>query len=156
MKSVSIHTGQPHPGAVEALLRDLPEWFGIEASNRAYVEAARTLPTTAAIFDGEVVGVALVRRHTPQASELELLLVRRDLHRAGIGRQLLTRVEADLRADGVELLQVKTLGPSAASPGYERTRAFYAATGFVPLEERTDIWGPGNPCLISVKVLRDA
>jgi hypothetical protein len=34
-----------------------------------------------------------------------------------------------------------------------RTRAFYVALGFVPLEERTDIWGPGTPCLIFVKPL---
>jgi len=36
---------------------------------------------------------------------------------------------------------------------YARTRAFYRALGFLPLEERTDIWGPENPCLISVKAL---
>lgn len=32
--------------------------------------------------------------------------------------------------------------------------AFYESVGFLPLEERSDIWGPDNPCLISVKVLR--
>ena len=34
-----------------------------------------------------------------------------------------------------------------------RTRAFYESVGFMPLEERNDIWGAGNPCLISVKPL---
>jgi hypothetical protein len=53
----------------------------------------------------------------------------------------------------VKLLQVKTFGPSGASIEYERTRAFYDAVGFLPLEERTDIWGPGNPCLILVRPL---
>ena len=65
-----------------------------------------------------------------------------ELHRQGIGRQLVERAVADLRADGVRLLQVKTFGPSGESAEYERTRAFYAALGFLPLEERTDIWGP--------------
>ena len=32
------------PQTVERLLRALPQWFGIEASNAAYVEAARRLP----------------------------------------------------------------------------------------------------------------
>jgi hypothetical protein len=51
----------------------------------------------------------------------------------------------------VKLLQVKTSGPSGSSVEYERTRAFYAAVDFLPFEERTDIWGPLNPCLILVK-----
>jgi len=94
-----------------------------------------------------------VRHHTPVASEIELLAVRRDLHRAGIGRRLVGRVESDLRSRGVRLLEVKTRGPSGESVEYERTRAFYDAIGFLPLEERTDIWGPHNPCLIMVKPL---
>ncbi len=141
------------PDAVAALLRDLPEWFGIESSVRAYIDAGRTLPGAAALADDDVVGVCLIRPHTDVAAEIELLAVRRDLHRAGIGRHLLQRVEADLAADGIRLLQVKTFGPSGESVEYERTRAFYRACGYLPLEERTDIWGVENPCLISVKSL---
>jgi hypothetical protein len=62
-------------------------------------------------------------------------------------------VEHDLREQGARLLEVKTRGPSGHSVEYARTRAFYEAVGFLPLEERTDIWGPENPCLISVKPL---
>jgi ribosomal protein S18 acetylase RimI-like enzyme len=148
-----IETGGQWPDAVERLLRGLPEWFGIEQANRTYVESARELPSTAAVVDGEIVGICLVRRHTPVAAEIDLLAVRRDFHRLGIGRRILDRVIADLLADGVKLLQVKTYGPSGDSVEYERTRFFYEAVGFLPLEERTDIWGPGNPCLILVKPL---
>jgi len=151
---VTVEVGRHWPDAVSALLRDLPEWFGIEASNRAYVAAAEILDNTAAILDGEIVGICLVRHHTATASEIELLAVRSDLHGRGVGRLLLARVESDLRTRGNTLLQVKTRGPSLPSPAYERTRAFYEAMHFVPLEERTDIWGPENPCLISVKTLR--
>lgn len=150
---VRIETDGHWPDAVEQLLRGLPEWFGIETANRAYVESARHLPSTAAVVDGEVVGVCLVHRHTPVAAEIDLLAVRRDFHRLGIGRRILDRVVTDAYADGVKLVQVKTFGPSGDSPEYERTRAFYEAVGFLPLEERTDIWGPGNPCLILVKPL---
>ena len=148
---IRIETAGHWPDAVAALLRDLPEWFGIEESVHAYIEAARTLPSAAAIVGDDVVGVCLVRRHADVAAEIELLAVRRDLHRGGIGRRLLERVESDLAADGVRLLQVKTRGPSAESAEYARTRAFYHGYGFLPLEERTDIWGPENPCLIMVK-----
>ena len=141
------------PEAVATLLRELPEWFGIDESVADYIDAARYLPNAAALLDGDVVGVCLTRHHTPVAAEVELLAVRRDLHRHGIGRELLEHVERELRTDGVRLLQVKTFGPSGESKEYERTRAFYESVGFLPLEERTDIWGPGNPCLVSVKPL---
>ena len=151
--TISIVSGQQWPEDVERLLRDLPEWFGIESSIQRYVEEARTLPTTAA-FDGDrVVGVCVIRHHTPFATEIEVLAVDRELHRRGVGRQLLQHVEAELRRCGVVLLQVKTFGPSGVSEDYARTRAFYASLGFLPLEERTDIWGPEDPCLISVKPL---
>jgi len=53
--------------------------------------------------------------------------------------------ETDLIGDGVEFLQVKTLGPSYADAGYAKTRRFYTAMGFRPLEEITGLW-PENPC----------
>jgi len=148
-----IVAGGHWPEAVNQLLRDLPEWFGIEASIVQYVEDARSLPNTAAFHNGEIVGACVVRNHTDDAAEIEVLAVRRELHRHGIGRQLVEAVEVELHLAGVRLLQVKTLGPSGESEEYARTRAFYEAIGFVPLEERTDIWGPENPCLIFVKSL---
>ena len=36
----SVTCGTQAPDVVEGLLRDLPEWFGIETSNREYVAAA--------------------------------------------------------------------------------------------------------------------
>ena len=141
------------PDAVGELLSGLREWFGIESSIMGYVESARTMPTVAALQGDDVVGVCLIRDHNPSAAEIELLAVRRDLHRQGIGRRLVERVEQDVAARGVKLLQVKTRGPSGQSPEYERTRAFYQAIGYIPLEERTDIWDDDNPCLISVKPL---
>lgn len=150
---VRIETEGQWPEAVERLLRGLPEWFGIEQPILDYIEAARTMPSTAAVVDGAVVGICLIRQHTPVASEVDLLAVHRDFHRLGIGRRIIDRVVADARQAGVKLLQVKTFGPSGQSVEYERTRAFYEAVGFLALEERTDIWGRENPCLISVKPL---
>ena len=150
---IEITSGGQWPDELGRLLRGLPEWFGIESSVSSYVESARSLPTFAATCDDEVVGVCVVRDHTALASEIEVLAVRRDLHRTGIGQRLVGAVEDDLRTRGVRLLQVKTLGPSAPSAEYERTRSFYAAIGFIPLEERDDIWDAENPCLLMVKPL---
>ncbi len=77
-----------------------------------------------------------------------------ELHRQGIGRALLGRGESVLAADGVEFLQVmKTLAPSKPDDGYDKTRAFYLAYGFRPLEEFRNLWGPENPALQMVKVI---
>jgi hypothetical protein len=46
---------------------------------------------------------------------------------------------------------VKTLGPSSDDSNYAKTRAFYSAMGFRPLEEFKQIWDEHNPCLVMVK-----
>jgi GNAT superfamily N-acetyltransferase len=145
------------PGSVDRLLRLVPTWFGIEQSNAAYVAAARTLPTYLAWpgdqpGTGQPAGVLLAARHFPQSAEIHLMAVDPAVHRRGVGRALVTALEADLAADGVQFLQVKTLGPSHPDAGYQLTRKFYLAMGFVPLEELPELW-PGNPCLIMIKSL---
>jgi hypothetical protein len=50
-------------------------------------------------------------------------------------------------------MQVKTLGPSRLDEHYAKTRAFYEAMGFRPLEEFKQIWDENNPCLVMVKRL---
>jgi GNAT superfamily N-acetyltransferase len=138
--------------AVERILRGLPEWFGIESSIVEYVEAAGRLPGLLAQQDGHTVGALVTERHFPTATEIHLLAVERDRHRQGIGRALLDAAEERARDQGVTIMSVKTLGPSHPDEGYRRTRLFYAACGYQPVEETHDLW-PGNPCLIMVKPL---
>ena len=156
-----VSSGDCAPDTVDRLLRLLPEWFGIEAGIVDYVERARKLPAYVAWAGspsqagdevGEAVGVLLAERHFPGSAEVYLLAVDPAMHRRGIGRSLVQALEADLIADRVELLEVKTLGPSRPDAHYERTRQFYAGMGFRPLEEIHGLW-PGNPCLFMVKVL---
>ena len=132
----------------EAVLHDLPEWFGIEQATQAYIEAAATLPTFAVEPDA---GFLCLKRHTPRAAEIYVMGVRRGHHRRGIGRALVVKAEAWCRAHGIRYLQVKTLGPSRPDPEYDRTRAFYDALGFVPLEELHGLWDEENPALLLVK-----
>lgn len=155
-----VTSGEQAPGAVDRLLRSLPDWFGVESAIVEYVVKAHELPTylawpareSPALGSESPVGVLLAARHFPESAEIYLMAVEPAMHRRGIGRALAEALEGDLIADGVELLQVKTLGPSRPDVGYDRTRQFYARMGFRPLEEIHDLW-PGNPCLIMVKVL---
>jgi GNAT superfamily N-acetyltransferase len=152
-----VTSGTRDPATVERLLAALPKWFGIESSNRAYIADAHELPTylarPAGSPDAQPVGVLLAQRHFRESAEIHLLAVAPELHRQGAGRALVAALTADLVADGCELLQVKTQGPSRPDEGYTRTRLFYASLGFRPLEERTDIWGPASPCLFMVMPL---
>jgi ribosomal protein S18 acetylase RimI-like enzyme len=144
------------PVAVEALLRALPQWFGIEQSIVEYVESAQHLPTYLAVENDAVVGCALVVRHFRSAAEVSLMAVAPSHHRRGIGRRLLTVAEDSLRDQDARWLQVKTLGPARPNEHYARTRAFYHAMGFEPLEEMHGIWQGNNPCLLMVKQLDPA
>jgi coenzyme F420-0:L-glutamate ligase / coenzyme F420-1:gamma-L-glutamate ligase len=132
----------------EVVLRDLPDWFGIEEATRGYIEAAATLPTFVVEPD---VGFLCLKQHTRRAAEIYVMGVRREDHRHGIGRALVAAAEAWCRAHGIRYLQVKTLGPSRPDPEYDRTRAFYEALGFVALEELHGLWDEENPTLILVK-----
>jgi ribosomal protein S18 acetylase RimI-like enzyme len=137
----------------ETILRALPEWFEIEASLVQYVRDANELPTFVAFEDGRAVGFMAVKHHFPQSADLYVLGVLKEMHRCGVGRALLARVEAYLREKGVEYLQVKTVSASSPDPGYAKTRAFYEAMGFRPLEEFKTLWDEANPCLLMVKAV---
>ena len=78
--------------------------------------------------------------------------VRRARHGQGLGTALTAGGRGVPPSRGFEYLQVKTLGPSDPDEGYARTRAFYEARGFVPLEEIHGLW-EDNPCLLMVKRL---
>jgi len=133
------------------ILRALPEWFGIEAALVQYIRDVDELPTFVTFEDRRAVGFMTVKRHFSQSAELYVLGVLPEMHHQGIGRALFYAVEVYLHQQGVEYLQVKTLSAVHPDKGYAKTRAFYEALGFRPLEEFPMLWGEANPCLLMVK-----
>ena len=150
---IELRSGIRDREAVLALLGTLPAWFGIPAARADYADQVERFGAIGAEIDGELIGIALGRMRQPRAGELTLLAVAEPGHRHGVGRRLVTAVEAELRTQGALVVQVKTLGPSDPSVEYAATRAFYLAVGYVELEELEGIW-PGQPCLIVVRDLR--
>lgn len=141
------------PDDVARLLATVPEWFGLEEANQEYIDAARHMETWSVRDEhGRVIGVTLVDRDFPVSADIHFMVVDRAWHGRGVGSAMLRAVASASRADGVRLLQVKTLGPSHSDAGYARTRHFYEKCGFLPLEE-TDLWGKDNPCLFMVMPL---
>ncbi len=152
--SLDIHLAPAGSGAIcESILAELPEWFGLPESNAAYAARAEEGPAWIADRAGTPVGLMLLKPHFAETVEIELLAVRAALHRSGIGRALVGAAETHANGRGARFLTVKTRGPSIPYEPYERTRAFYVATGFTPLEEFAEIWGPENPALLMAKAL---
>ena len=124
-----------NPQAVARILKTLPEWFGREEANAEYIHDAERLETWTVTHPEthEIVGIMLIVQHYPVEAEIHLLAVDAAFH-------------------GYGMIQVKTLGESFFNEPYQRTRNFYKAVGFLPLEE-TDLWGEDTPCLIMVKAI---
>jgi len=135
----------------EPILRALPDWFGIETATQAYIAVIQSLPTFVAKSDTQAIGFLSLKQHFPRSAEIYVMGVRPEAHRLGIGKVLMRHAETYAQKQGIEYLQVKTLGPSHPDEGYAKTRAFYTAIGFHPLEELTQLWDEHNPCLIMVK-----
>ncbi|MFI5317857.1 MAG: GNAT family N-acetyltransferase [Myxococcota bacterium] len=136
--------------ACERVLRALPAWFGIEDSNRAYVESLRRLPAAIAETHGAIVGFVALEVSNPGSIEIHVMAVAPDRHRHGVGRALVRWSREFAAARGAHWLHVKTRGPATPDPDYARTRAFYLAQGFEPLFESLSLWGPGNAALVLV------
>ena len=74
-------------------------------------------------------------------------------HRQGVGRKLIEICENYCREHGIAFLTVKTLAESHPDPYYKKTRLFYEAMGFKPLEVFPLLWDASNPCLFLAKHL---
>ena len=99
---------------------------------------------------GGIVGFVIVERRGIRAAEILWAAVAADHRGAGLGTRLVDHVLDELSADGVQIVEVKTLDPSADYPPYDATRAFWLARGFVQLDMIDPLpgWPPGNPAAI--------
>jgi GNAT superfamily N-acetyltransferase len=135
----------------ERILRTLPQWFGIEAALRGYVDDASRLPTLLLESATRAVAFATIREHFPQSWEIHCIAVEASHRGQGLGRELHGHVEQWLREKDALMLQVKTLAPAHPSTEYACTREFYASVGYVPLEVFPTLWGERLPVLQLVK-----
>ena len=133
------------------ILRALPNWFGMESGIIDYVSQVRALPVYAAFDGGQEIGFVAVKVHSAYTVEVCVMGVLQEYHRQGIGKALIERCEGYCTENAMEFLTVKTLDESRASRSYEKTRLFYLAMGFRPLEVFPLLWDENNPCLFMAK-----
>jgi len=145
------------------ILLALPAWFGNLRAVRQYARGTRE-QFFLCVLDGEEpvgflgeepVGFLAAQEHNEVACEIAVMGILPDYHRRGIGHTLLELCARSFRARGYRYLTVKTLADTADSAAYVKTRAFYLAEGFEPLEIFETLWDEGNPCLYLVKPLFD-
>lgn len=137
----------------EPILRALPEWFGNEGSVETYVAAIDALPTVLATEGGADLGFLAIKLNGDRSADAYVLGVLGDRHRGGVGRAMFETAERWLLERGVRFLQVKTVGASHECSHYEKTRAFYAAIGFVELETFETMPDWPCPCLLMIKTI---
>ena len=140
----------------DGLLRALPDWFGIEEAIIEYAQKSQDMKFWAAYVVERPVGFLALHRHNTYTSEIYCMGIRQEFHHQGIGAALVKACEDFCQKQGMEFLTVKTLDESRPDDSYAKTRQFYIAVGFRPLEVFATLWGELNPCLFMAKSLKHA
>ena len=135
----------------ELVLRDLPEWFGIEEATCHYIDGVSGSDFLAAYIGSFFAGFISLKPQFSHAYEMFVLGNFKAFHRTGIGSALIDYATQYARDNGRLDLTVKTLSAAHPDEGYRRTRLFYEKNGFIPLEVFEDLWGEENPCLFMIK-----
>lgn len=135
----------------DKILRSLPKWFGIESSIVDYVKDVKTMETWASYSNNELTGFISINKHNTATAEIHVVGVIEAFHKKGIGKILIQETEKYLAGQNFKYLSVKTLSELRADANYEKTRHFYLAMGFAPVEVFKTLWGEHNPCLLMIK-----
>jgi len=140
--------------ACVAIVRGLPDYFTDNVPEQ--VERDLGSHDGWVIAEGNnVAGFTVVDRRSRRSVEILHAAVRRELRSLGHGGLLIDHILDALAAEGVELVEVKTLDRSANYTPYETTRAFWERHRFVHLDTIDPLpgWGPGNPAALYVCAL---
>ena len=136
----------------DAVLRALPEWFGLLESTAEYIRESAHMPFWADVQDSCTAGFIALKETSPHTAEIYVMGVKPEYHRQGVGRRLYAAFEAYARAAGYSYVQVKTVREGVYET-YDRTNAFYRSLGFCELECFPTLWDENNPCQIYVKYI---
>jgi predicted kinase/N-acetylglutamate synthase-like GNAT family acetyltransferase len=138
-----------------AVAEALPEYFttGTHEEIRQAVTADRSW---VAIESGNVVGFVVTQQHFRGTAEITFAAVTPDRRHAGLGTTMVTHALDVLAADGVAIVEVKTLDATAGYEPYVATHAFWENLGFRQVDRIDPLpgWEPGNPAAILVRALR--
>jgi ribosomal protein S18 acetylase RimI-like enzyme len=120
----------------------------VEELWNAYLDKGQASGYTFLVYrDGDrILGYACFGSHPLTEGTFDLYWIAVDpaARRRGIGRELLSRVEAEVQAQAGHLLVIETSG----TPAYEPTRRFYEACGYSCEATIRDFYAVGDDLLI--------
>ena len=137
-----------------SIAKDLRQYFN-ESGIKTMREDLTKHLLYIALENKEVHGFLTLVQKNEKVFEISWMAVKLGQQHQGVGSALIEFVFEELKAQGVKLLEVKTLAEDVEYQPYEITRAFYRKMGFIHVETINPYpdWGPGNPCAIFVKIL---
>ena len=135
------------------IVRALPEYFTGDVPDAIRRDLARHEGWIAE--DGVPVGLTIVDRRSSTTAEILWAAVHPARRGGGVGTLLIEHVLDALAAEGVLLVEAKTLDRAAGYAPYEATRAFWERRGFVQVDTIDPMpgWQPGSPCAVYVAAL---
>jgi GNAT superfamily N-acetyltransferase len=141
--------------AAAAIIRGLPDYFTEDVPAKAERDAA-SHEAWVITDSGTVAGFAIAARKSSGGAEILWIAVDAARRGLGHGTRLLGRVLDHLGADGISVVEAKTLDRSSGYRPYEATRAFWERNGFIHVDTIDPLpdWPPGNPAAIYVAALR--
>ena len=138
-----------------AILKDLPEWFGIEEATKEYIDTVTNYPFIAAYIDNKAVGFYSVKEENPHVLDMYVLGVMRNYHNQGLGTKLQAYVNDYAKSKNYKYLMVLTLAEKAQNKEYLKTRKFYLKQGFIDFYQNDNIFDHSNPCQIMLKQVNE-
>jgi GNAT superfamily N-acetyltransferase len=136
----------------EEVLRNLPEWFGIEEATKYYIDQVKEYPLFA-IYETDLIGFYSVREENKDTLDMFVLGLKKKYHGQGYGKLLQEYVFDYAKKQGYLFCMVLTLSDAHPDQGYKKTREFYHKCGFKDIYESNKIWDESNPTQIMIKVL---
>ena len=86
----------------EKILRSLPNWFGIEEAIQDYIKQSKTMPMIVAFHNNSPIGFISIKHHFDCSAEIYVMGIAPELHRHGVGRNLVIEAEKYLQQNSCE------------------------------------------------------
>jgi ribosomal protein S18 acetylase RimI-like enzyme len=141
--------------AATAIVRGLSDYFTDDVPDKVEHDAA-SHQAWVITDSGTVAGFAVAASKSAAGAEILWIAVDPGRRGRGHGTMLLGHVLDHLAANGISVVEAKTLDRSSGYRPYEATRAFWERNGFIHVDTIDPLpdWPPGNPAAIYVAALR--
>ena len=151
IRIIEIDNNELKQKICEEVLKDLPEWFGIDEATAYYIKEVAKYPFIAVYIDNKAIGFYSLREENKDTLDMYVLGIKKKYHNQGIGTKLQDYVQEYAKKRNYKYLMVLTLSSSHKDLNYKLTRDFYHKYGFVDIFESDKIWDKSNPTQIMIK-----